>query len=241
MDYYETIINKVQQLMENLEFKEAYDILEEEMKMPYIPSNHEPLLIDLFNQCRCELQSKKPIQNLDINNLESLLNGSIDEQFAAVELLKTSNIRKHLDLVCEYLKNKPHFLVRSMLIELLSEQAIRDEMTIDYDGMDVTFTPCYIEAPMDSDGAIAAVNQIREWFEDDNPTFVQMCVETLVKEAYLKLPFNIDIDESIPFALAIVEYVFQAYGEREAFTEFVKAKELERNCGYDLLLWKHDI
>ncbi|MEF9962164.1 MAG: hypothetical protein RSF69_06255 [Erysipelotrichaceae bacterium] len=241
MDYYKKMMDEVRRLMEANEWKEAYEILEEELKMPYIPADSEPILIDLFNRCRSEIQSTKPVQNLDINNLESLLKGSIDEQFAAVELLKGCNIRLHLDLVCDYLKSKPHYLVRSMLIETLAQQAIRDEITIDYDGMEVNFVPCYVEAPMDADGAIAAVNQIREWFEDDNPTFVQMCVETLVKEAYLKLPFNIDIDESIPFALAIVEYVFHAYGEQEAFAEFVKSKGLESNCGYDLLLWKHDI
>lgn len=241
MDYYKQMIEQVSKLMNEGDYGEAFKLLEEELAMPYIPSDSEPILVDLFNQCRSQLNASKPAKTMNLEDVESLLQGSVDEQFAAVELLRGSNIRKYLDVVSSYLKDSPHYFVACLLIEVMIEQQIQEELLMNKDGLDVRFTPCYVEMPMDSDGVSEAVQIIRDYFEDDNPTFVQMCIEVLVKEAYLRLPFNIDSDESVPLALAISEYVFKAYGESDAFEIFIKDKELSKQRGYDLLLSKHDI
>jgi len=112
---------------------------------------------------------------------------------------------------------------------------------VDIDGLEVTFSPCSLDAPMESEGALEAVNYLKDWFENDNPTFTMMCVETLVKEAYLRLPFNIEEDEALPLAAAVTAYVFHAYEEHEAWMLFEEEKGLAQYRGYELLLRKHEM
>ena len=170
-----------------------------------------------------------------------LLKGSLEEQFLAIEQLRKSNIRNLLDAIRDYLGNAPHYLIRSYLIEAMMEQNISDEFTIEMDGLVITFAPCFIEPPMESDGVIQAVAYLKDWFESDNPTFTMMCVETLVKEAYLRLPYNIEEDDALGIAIGVAQYVFAAHEEMDAFAIFLNEKGLARNSGYELLLSKHEI
>ncbi|MEG0330474.1 MAG: DUF3196 family protein [Longicatena sp.] len=238
--YYEDILKKVEDHISEEDFQSAFKILEEELSMPYIPRDYEEKLIAYYNQCRSELRASVPIQKVE-EDVATLLQGSLDEQFLAIEQLKKSNIRNHLEEIQTYLSGNPHYLVRSFLMEALMEQNITEELTTEIEGLDVTFTPCYIEPPMDSDGVVEAVGYIKDWFENDNPTFTLMCVETLIKEAYLRLPFNIESEEALSFALAIARYVFVANGEEEAWKVFLSEKELAQTSGYELLLSRHDI
>ena len=237
--YYEDILKKVKTLMQDEQFAQAYAILDEELSMPYIPREYEEPLIAYYNQCRSECKWKDATVRED--DIETLLNGSLEEAFLAIEQLKKSNIRNHMDAVAEYLSQHPHYLVRSLMIEAMMEQNITDEVKVDIDNLEVTFSPCSIDAPMESDGALTAVHLLKDWFENDNPTFTMMCVETLVKEAYLRLPFNIEEDEALPLAAAIAGYVFCANSEQEAWILFEKEKGLAQYRGYELLLRKHEM
>ena len=241
MDYYQDIVLKCESLIAESKVKEVYEILEEELRMPYIPKDSEAKIVALYNQCRQQLEQDKPRKSYNEEDVETMLSGSLDEQFAAVEVLRGSNIRRHLPIIEHYFCEKPHYLVRSLLVEALIDQQIHGELKMVYEDMDIVFDPGFVEMPMESDGAVQAVAYLREWFENDNPTFAMMCVETLVKEAYLKLPFNIDEDESLPLAVAVVKYVFYAYGEQPAFEKFLVEKALAQSSGYELLLNKHDM
>lgn len=86
----------------------------------------------------------------------------MEEQFLAIEQLRKSNIRNHLDAIRDYLGNAPHYLIRSYLIEAMMEQNISDEFTIEMDGLVITFAPCFIEPPMESDGVIQAVAYLKD-------------------------------------------------------------------------------
>lgn len=236
--YYEDILKKVEALIKEGQYENAYAILDEELSMPYIPKEYEEPLIAYFNQCRseCKWKDNRVYREEDI---ETLLNGSLEEAFLAIEQLKNSNIRNHMDVIQDYLKDNPHYLVRSLLIEAMMEQNISDEVCIDVDGLEVRFCPCSIDAPMDSEGAILAVSYLKEWFENDNPTFTMMCVETLVKEAYLRLPFEIEEDDALAIACSVAAYVYAAHEELEAWKIFEEEKGLAQYRGYELLLRKH--
>ena len=238
--YYEDILKKVEMQMEQHDHQAAYQILEEELSMPYIPKEYEQRLIDLYNACRSELQPQAQ-RSYSEEDIEMLLKGSLEEQFLAIEQLRKSNIRNHLDAIRDYLGNAPHYLIRSYLIEAMMEQNISDEFTIEMDGLVITFAPCFIEPPMESDGVIQAVAYLKDWFESNNPTFTMMCVETLVKEAYLRLPYNIEEDDALGIAIGVAQYVFAAHEEMDAFAIFLNEKGLARNSGYELLFSKHEI
>lgn len=239
--YYEDILKQLHKLMAEHKEQEAYVILEQELSMPYIPKDVEPELIRLYNECRSTLRVNRAQRSYDDEDIEALLNGSLEEQFMAVELLKKSNIRNHLDSIEAYLCKEPHVLVSSYLIDAMMEQKIADEIHMTYHDMDISFLPCYIEAPMRAKGAVVAANALCEWFEDEDPTFLKMCIESLIQECYLHLPFNIDEDEGVPLALSIVCYVKKANGAQDDIDEFLSAKGLKDEKAFALLLNKHGI
>lgn len=239
--YYDEILMKIEKLMKQQSFQEAYTILNEELAMPYIPAESEKAMIQYYNECRSELELNKAQRAYQEEDIDDLLKGSLEEQFAAVELLKNSNIRKHLESIETYLCQDSHVLIRAYLIEALMEQHVSEEIHMHYDDLDITFIPCSLDGPMDGEGAIVAAKTLCSWFENEDPSFLMMCMESLVKEAYLRMPFTLEEDEGIMVAFAIVAYVFEANGDKSAFEAFIHEKSLAQTGSFDLLLYKYGI
>lgn len=239
--FYVKLLQDVKNHMQDGNYLKAMELLEEEFRMPYIPKEYEEQLIPLYNECRSEVNVSKVERKYDEDDIETLLNGTIDQAFQAVELLKGSNIRKHLEIVEAYLSNEPHFLIRSLLIESLIEQDIRDEIKLNYDGLEITMAPSYVELPKDQDAFVKAVKQVQDYYENDNPTFLMMCVECMIKEMFFKMPFSLAEDEINHFIYAILMYVYQANDDKDGFKAFIHEKNLANYGGYDLLLYKYDI
>jgi len=239
--YYEDILKEIRKHMEEGNHKAAYDLLEDELAMPYIPKDSEKVLIDLYNECRSILRFHRNERVYDDEDIERLLKGSLEEQFMAVELLKKSNLRHHLQEVEQYLCDEPDVLVRALLIDAMMEQNIAEEMHTVVNDMEISFLPCYIEPVMRAKGAIVAANALYDWFENEDPSFLSLCMECLLQECYLHLPFNMDEDEGIPLALAIVHYVKRSQGDENGFVTFLTQHRLEQEHGFALLLNKHGI
>lgn len=240
--YYEEIIKEVKKLMAKGDYQEAYEILEEELSMPYIPKESEQILISQYNECRSALNFNRREKTYDDEDIATLLQGSLEEQYMAVELLKKSNLRNHLEEVQAYLSKCPHILIRSLLIEALMEQNIAEEIRMNYeDDLEITFYPCYIEAPMKTKGATLAANTLCDWFENDDPTFLKMCIDSLIKELYLRLPFNLEEDEASHLAQSVVSYVFKAGQNEEGYQHFLATKQLTQEISEPLLLSKYGL
>ncbi len=239
-NYYEEILNKIRNHMAEKNYQVALHLLEDELAVAYIPKDIEPILVALHDECRSELRQIAS-RRYEEEDIETLLTGSLDEQFMAVELLKNSNLRQHLDEVEHYLNDDPNDLVRSLLINAMMEQNVAEAMHTMIDGMEITFLPCYIEPVMQAEGARIAAEALYDWFESDDPTFLKMCLNCLIQECYLHLPFNIAADEGIPLALSIVYYVKCAEGSKVDFDAFLVEKQLTQENGFALLLNKHGI
>lgn len=240
--FYETLISDVETCMKNSEYDKAMKLLEEEFSMPYIPKEYENQLIDLFNACRSAINADKKLkQRYDEEDIEALLNGSIDEAFLAVDMLKSGNLRNHLSIVKDYLKNNPHYLIRTLLIECLIEQEIRDTFELNYDGLELSFHSEYVELPVNQESFVKAVKIVSEYYENDNPVFLRMCVESMMKEMYFKMPFVLSEDEVYYFIYAILHYVYEANDDLEGFKCMIHEKNLANYGGYDLLLYKYGI
>ncbi|MEG0823879.1 MAG: DUF3196 family protein [Erysipelotrichaceae bacterium] len=240
--YYKEIINGIEKAIKDGDYKEAYGLCEDELKMPYIPKDAEDIIIRYYNECKSELDYNKSGISYSFEDIPELLKSKNAElQFMALELLKGSNIRNYLKEIEEYLNDKPNYFLRSLIIECLIEQQVNENIHLEDEDMVYDFMPCYLEPPLESDGAILAFNLLSDWFENDNPSFLKLCVDTLIKELYLKLPQNVEEDESISLAKAIVCYVFKANQDEEGYNSFISKKSLAKIGDYALLLYKHDI
>ncbi len=241
-EYYIEIIKEIELLISNNELEEAFSLVEEELLMPYIPKESEDKLVSLYNDLKPRLQASKPRTQVvyDEEGLVRLLNGSLAEGLLAYEFLKEQNIRKYLELISNYLSDNPHYLLKALFIELIIEQEISDPIKVKHKDMEVEFIPTYIESAMEADGAIMCADILVKYFENENPSFLQMCIDSLVKEAFYRLPENIDEDEALGLALGIIRYVFKANNDTEHYNEFIMSNKLDKVLVIDLLLEEYD-
>ena len=184
--YYDGLIRQVKELMDDSRHAEAFDLLKEELSMPYIPKVYEEEIITLYNACRSELKLQNNSTRRTADDIDALLKGSVDEQFQAVEQLKSSNIRNHLTEVQDALDSDANEWVKVFLIEALCEQNVSEEFFMERDGLRYAFVPCSLTLPRDSEVIYECVSQLRAWFENEDPSFLSLCVETLMQEAYFE-------------------------------------------------------
>ncbi len=238
--YYEEVIGKIKKLMEDEEYEQAYLVVQEELSLPYIEKGYEEQFIQFYNELNVKVRKDRQ-KVYDEDDIDSLMMGSLDEVFLAIEQLRKMNIRNHLEVIRTYLKNEPHFLAKAYLIEALMEQNVNEEFEVEHQGMLMNFIPCYIEPMMECDGAVQVIAYLREWFENSDPSMLMMCVESLVKETYLMLPFNIEEEDAKQLAISIALYVYVAMSRSNEIQAFLDQYDLESECGYPLLLNEYEM
>lgn len=241
MDYYEMLIERLKRLLQDENYTEAYAILDEELRMPYIPYRYVDHLEAMFIQCKQELQIENRVKKYQSEDIETLLFGSVDEACMACELLRESNVRNYISIINQYLRDKPHYMIRTLLIEILMDQDISEEIELSYEGLSIAFIPAYIERIQKRETTAMMVQMLQDFFMNDNPTFYQMCVDCLIRELYYRLPFSLEVDEVLYLVVAIVEYVYKANRDDVGKNRFIDEKNLAKYKGYDLLLYEYDV
>lgn len=235
--FYQEVIAEIDALIEKQNHREASELLKQELSMPYIPQDVEAALRE--REALLKGEASQRLIHFDGDALEAMLLGERTQAMIAVDYLKTCNIRMYLELIQDVMPALRDRQIIAALIEALMQQNISEELHCDYEGMEVAFLPCFIDDPFDNDGVEAAASYLSTWFEHDNAAFHQMCMQTLMLESFLRLPFTIEEDEAEVLAAAIAGYVFEAFGQKDEYFAFLKQKNLARFDGYELLLRKH--
>lgn len=241
MDYYDRLLEDVKALIKDEKFIEARQLLDVELNMPYVPLQYEQEYQSLFTYCNQQLAGKAKSKTYDQEDIEALLFGSVDQASVACEILATSNVRKHLEMIEKYLSDKPNVLIRTLLIEILIDQNVHEEIKLDYDGLHVEFIAAYVEPIAERESTEEMVKILSDDFENDNPTFYKMCIDCLVKELYFRLPFSVEEEECRYLTTAISAYVYESLGDKDQFDAYIKEKDLAMYVGYDLKLKEYRV
>lgn len=209
-NYYEEMLEKIVQLMNDSEYNNALEIIKEELKMPYIPNDIEIKLNQLEKECQSiQKQNDKVSFQMDDEEITTYLYGTKDKQLKACDYLNSLNLRNYSEIVNDYLSNNPDPMAQALLIDSLIDQEISYEVSCVVDNEDITFIPRYIEKAVESDGFIEAKNFIENEFENDNPSMAKMCMQLLIQEAYLHSPINFEENEGAILAYSIIIEVYE--------------------------------
>ena len=105
-NHYEEKIEKVQKLIASGEYKIAYDILDEELKMPYIPKIYETTFIDMMNDIKVEMIGE-PTQHIVPREIamDYLISGDMEKEIMAIEMLRVHNLRYEVDTIKKVMNN----------------------------------------------------------------------------------------------------------------------------------------
>lgn len=205
-NYYVEVLDNIKKLIDTGKIEEAYMLVMEELKMPYIPADIEVQLHDYITDVK-GLRNEKSGFNITIDQVETYLNGSDEQQLLAVNQLGQSNVRQNIDIVKYYLSKCTNRAAAALLIDVCIEQQIDETLVYHTDDIDYEFVPKYCIRPYDSLGFGKASVLISQWFESDDPSFFVMCMQMLIQCCFDYLPLSYDDEDSLCLALSVVKEV----------------------------------
>lgn len=236
-NYYQECLENINKYINEGNKKEALKIIEEELSMIYIPKEFEEKLLE-FKTDLVETALNKKISDEEIE--EYLLK---DEYFQllAIKELENRNIRQYMDLVQDIFENVESNLVKISLLEICINQQVSDEIKIIKDGLEIYVVPAACNLPQDSDGYEVCIEYLKEWLESENPTLYNLCKQAALKETYLHMPFEIEVEEAKSMAYSIVMYVSELMGCKDSIKNTLYEKNTSQNESFELLLYSNTI
>lgn len=132
-NFYEEKIAEIKSLISQNQKKEAINLLQEELKMPYIPHKYEKEFLELFDNLNQSVLKEVNKKHYSIDELSEMLFEDEYKQLEAIEALKNVNVRpiqNDIKKRIETYTNKES-IKRAFLFELLAEQEISIDISID--------------------------------------------------------------------------------------------------------------
>lgn len=129
-DYYQEKLTEIRKLMKTNVFL-AKELLDEEMKMPYIPLKYEQDFIDLQNKNRILISVKISNKTFDNEEVTKYLWSNDELKEAMVlDFLKKANLREHVTELAKWIETKPKTknIAKSFIYELLVLQEINVDL-----------------------------------------------------------------------------------------------------------------
>lgn len=211
MNYYEELIIKINDYIDNNELDIALRLINEELNMPYIPKDINNKLNELLVSIKDKDVDNYKSKVYDDQKLDDLLGGDNLNQLLGVNILIEKNLRDYKDIIDNYLLNGNNKQAKSLLIDALIRQEINDVYTIIKDDMQMEFNPRYCECIEETDSFILAYNKLKELYETDNPTYLKFGFDLLVKEYFEALPMTICEDEVEELIIKIQEEIIRLF------------------------------
>ena len=203
MNYYEEILNEIEENIDNGQFLEAERLIRNELSVSYIPRDVERKLNEYLSRIRRDSFEKRSLSD---EQIEDYLQKDEIHQLMAVDELNKKNLRNYVDTVQSYLSGDGYLNGKALLIDSL----IRQEINCDFIYNGEIFNPSKIIVPEKSEGFLSALELIRERFMKD-PSMMAMAEQLLYKEALMALPETLNKEEGIAIADKIIVYILNAF------------------------------
>ena len=225
-DTYQDVINTIRQRIDEGQLEEALSLLEEELRMPYIPLEVEGILRQLHAYVKAQQSPAPRASVLTPSQIVAYLNGDEEHQLAAVVALSALNLRAQLPLINEAFEVLSTRILKSLLVNVCLEQALTEEFTFTDQGITYTFIPAALTAPQESEGYLAAKSTLVEWLENDNPSLLMLALQQLDHIVLLKLPESFDADEALDLALDVLKPIYIQLADAVQWQQFLTEKGL---------------
>ena len=210
--YYQSLIAEIQKKIDGKAYQEAYDLIHQEISLPYVPQD-------------C----------LAILEILSWIYEDPSKQEQVIPFMKDLNLRQYTREVQDLLNAELLDESKGELIEYLMEQKIDTPFKIEKNGLDITFIPSSILCEEIDPVAIEVRAYLDAWFSNDDPAFLNFCMTLLHQEILVRRPFDLNEEEALPIAKAIVRLVYAALMRDDELEDFTEKKDLTKV--QDTILW----
>lgn len=194
-NYYDEILQEIEEKIQKGELDDASFLLKKELSMPYIPSDIEQKLFALKKDLTYAKSEKSNSHEESTDDLVfHLMHGRAKTQLSAADALQKKNLRNCVEELQEYLSKDPCPEAAAIIVEALAEQEIDDEFTLRRDGLEYTFFADEVIPVPKSKGFLLAYKELDQKYAK-NPSLLQMARTLLIHEAYMYLPLSYEESE----------------------------------------------
>lgn len=204
-NFYESLIDEIQELIWQEAYAEAAALLRRELSMPYIPADTEKELKRLAGDLKYLMSSDREIREESLETLLGMLKKGPESQLAACARLSGRNLRECTDELQAYLSSDPWPEAAALLIDALAEQEVGEEFTIVKDDIEYTFWPDAVTPVAKSRGIRIARSCLDRWLGTHHPDLFEMASTLLVRKAYMFLPLSYEEEEGYDLAKDILD------------------------------------
>ena len=238
-NYYDILSLHIAILLELEKDDEAYDLLEEELEMPYIPSQYENYLNETYEMLyRKRLQNQKSYNVFDTYSDQEIKDILIQERdknliLIILDQLQKRNIRLYLKEL-KYLLTLKNYSndLKAIILELLVEQGIMEEVKLvsndrEFDVDLTTLTPLMEQVSIED-----ILKIIEEKIDEKDVSIFNACQDLLIAYHASIYPMSIEEDEYLLVAAGIYYAALTNFGIDKEIDEIcelfgVKAKFIE--------------
>lgn len=199
-NYYDVLCMHIAVLVALEKDEEAIELLEEELRMPYIPYQYENFLNTTYDTLyRKKLQNSKKYNMYDVCNDQELKDILIEQRdkhilLIVLDQLSKRNIRLYLNELRFILKAKDYpNEVKTVILELLGEQGVDEQVIVYNNGVEMEVDICSLTPLMEQLSIDEILNRIEESVDDKDISIFNACQDLLI--AYLASVYPIEIEE----------------------------------------------
>jgi hypothetical protein len=232
-DYYAAMIHRLKQAIQDEDYQTAERIVNEELAMPYVPTTIYEQLVQYKNELAAKQMENRAETVLTDQQLADYLKKSGDAVGRAITFLDSSNVRSHLSVIQEYLKDPKHDrMVVALLFDIMHRQNVDGKMEY-YDSDSLKQAN---PAKIDGIGEDQAVVQAREMIEtivsEHDPSFIEGCQQLLNQEVLLVYPQTFQDIKADQLAWGIVRKVCYLFGQPERWDKLAVKLPIAENDIY---------
>lgn len=228
-NYYEKQILLIEEKIKNNLWDEAYQLVLEELSMPYIPKNFLDEIKKLESEIKSNFKLNQKINIIqDEDELKSLLQQDEMAQVKALDQMSRLNLRQYDTLVQDTFNLLSDRLFQNLFLRICIEQQLTNEYSFHSDGIEYTLIPASLCLPEESEGFEAAYILLKDWC-DKNPSLLNLCLEKLQYEALMALPISFTEDEAYDLAYQVLEEVFLQISDEKEWNAFKQEHQLGYN------------
>jgi len=213
-NYYWLIRYKIEALIESNQLQKALEVVQEELKMPYIPKDYveyfETLGQQLNNQVKLS-QKKDYFKNLTDEDFSLMLLSEQDETnlLVLVEQFNHRNARALIPTVSSFVGlNYVANYIKMALLEILHDQAIDQEFVLTNKGKTIKINPLQLEPLFQQEGFKQAIKLIDEFSNSITISQKEIAYELLI--SYLADNFPIRVDAKTQPSLVAAVLIFSS-------------------------------
>ena len=228
-NYYEKLLNDIALCIQQGDYQSARDLVDGELKMPYVPSAVMAQLQEHRKNLDALLRPEKPVSLIDPGDLHRMLAGDGQQATNAIRSLQNANVRNYLEQIRMSLKDgKIHHLLKVMVLEVLISQKVDDQFEFERDGMIITVDPANLPRVADQP-VFGEVMEALEVLLAKNPSFLQQAQILALEMAYDLFPALLEKEKVSIYTYSIIRYLYGCYGENEQWKQFAVSQNVDES------------